>query len=49
MLVLIKNKLNYLKDSFECFVKEYSRLLIFLKTFFGGEGCGIYNNGKFKS
>ena len=30
MLVLIKNNLNYLKDSvFECFFKEYNRLLIF--------------------
>ena len=29
MLVSIKNKLNYLKDStFECFFKEYNRLLI---------------------
>ena len=32
MLVLIKNNLNYLKDSiFECFFKECNRLLIFFK------------------
>ena len=38
MLVLLKNYLNYLKDSiFECFLKEYNRLLFFFKT---------YNNGK---
>ena len=30
MLVLLKNHLNYLKSSiFECFFKEYNRLLIF--------------------
>ena len=30
MLVLFKNHLNYLKDSiFECFFKEYNRLLFF--------------------
>ena len=30
MLVLLKNHLNYLKDSiFECFFKEHSRLLFF--------------------
>ena len=30
MLVLLKNNLNYLKDSiFECFLKEYNRLLLF--------------------
>ena len=30
MLVLIKNNPNYLKDSiFECFFKEYNRLLFF--------------------
>ena len=30
MLVLLKNYLNYLKDSiFECFFKEYNRLLVF--------------------
>ena len=36
MLVLIEINLNYLEDSiFECFFKEYNRLLIFLKnTFF---------------
>ena len=47
MLALLKNHLNFLKDSiFECFFKEYHRLLIFLKTliFFI-----TYNNGKFKS
>ena len=38
MLVLLKNYLNYLKDSiFECFLKEYHRLLFFFKT---------YNNGR---
>ena len=31
MFVLIKNNLNYLKDSiFECFLKEYNRILTFL-------------------
>ena len=47
MLVLLKNHLNYLKDSiFECFFKEYNRLLFFLKKviFFT-----IYNDGNFKS
>ena len=30
MLVLLKKNLNYLKDSiFECFFKEYNRLLFF--------------------
>ena len=30
MLVLLKNLLNYLKDSiFECLLKEYNRLLSF--------------------
>ena len=30
MLVLLKNNLNYLKDNiFECFSKEYNRLLFF--------------------
>ena len=30
MLVLLKNNLNYLNDSiFECFFKEYNRLLFF--------------------
>ena len=30
MLLLLKNHLNYLKDSiFECFLKEYNRLLFF--------------------
>ena len=32
MLVLLKNRLNYLKNSiFECFFNEFSRLSIFLK------------------
>ena len=35
MLVLVKNNLNYVKDSiFECFFKEYNRLLIFFKLIF---------------
>ena len=35
MLVLLKNQLNYLKDSiFECFFREYNRLLLFLKKIF---------------
>ena len=30
MLVLLKNHLNYLKDSiFKCFFKEYNRILLF--------------------
>ena len=30
MLLLVKNHLNYLKDSiFECFLKDYNRLLFF--------------------
>ena len=30
LLVLLKNHLNYLKDSiFECFFKEYNRILFF--------------------
>ena len=32
MLVLLKNHLNYLKESiFECFFKKYNRLLLFKK------------------
>ena len=32
MLVLLKNNLNYLKDSiFECFFKDYNRLPFFFK------------------
>ena len=32
MLVLLKNNLNYIKGSiFECFFKEYMRLLFFQK------------------
>ena len=35
MLVLLKNHLNYLKDStFECFLKEYNRLLFLKKEIF---------------
>ena len=35
MLVLLKNHLNYFKDSIlECFFKEYNRLLFFKKIFF---------------
>ena len=36
ILVLLKNHLNYLKNSIvECFFKEYNRPLLFLKkTFF---------------
>ena len=30
-LVMVKNNFNYLKDSvFECFIKEYNRLLILI-------------------
>ena len=33
LLVLLKNHLNYLKDSiFECFFKEYNRILFFKKN-----------------
>ena len=32
MLVLLKNHLNYLKDSiFECFSKEYNRFIVKMK------------------
>ena len=35
MLVLIKNNLNYLKDSiFECFLREYNRLPFFFFNYF---------------
>ena len=35
MLILIRNNLNYLKDSvFECFFKAYNRLLYFFKKLF---------------
>ena len=35
MLVLLKNNLNYLKESiFECFFKEYKRLVFKKKNFF---------------
>ena len=41
MSVLIKINLNYFKGSiFECFFKNYNRVLIFFIT---------YDNGKFKS
>ena len=46
MLVLLKNKLNYIKDNiFECFFKELNRRLCFFKklTFFI-----TYTNGKFR-
>ena len=34
MLALLKNYLNYLKDSiFECFFKEYNRIFFFLIFF----------------
>ena len=46
ILVLIKNHLNHLKNNiFECFFKEYNKLLFFKKTIF----FITYNNGKFKS
>ena len=33
MLVLFKNHLKYLKDSiFECFLKNYNKVIIFLKV-----------------
>ena len=53
ILVLLKNYLNYLKDSIlECFFKEYNRLsfyffiylFIYFNIFFSA-----YNDGKFKS
>ena len=35
MLVFLRNHLNYLKDNFfECFFKEYNRLLFFKKINF---------------
>ena len=35
MLILLKKNLNYPKNSiFECFLKEYKRLLVFEKNFF---------------
>ena len=40
MLVLLKNRLNYLKDNiFECFFKDFYFVLISMTN----------NNGKFKS
>ena len=52
MLVLLKNHLNYLKDSiFKCFLKKYDRFLfiylfiyLFILIFFA-----TYNDGKFKA
>ena len=45
-LLLLKNNLNYLKNSiFECFFKEYKRLLFFKKKVF----FTTYNNRKFRS
>ena len=45
MLVSLKNDLNHLKDSiFECFFKEYNKLLFKKMIFF----FTIYNDGKFK-
>ena len=45
MLILIKNRLNYNKDSIcEFFFKKHNRLLIFLKIIFSI----TYNNAKFK-
>ena len=47
ILVLLKNNLNYFKDSIlECVFKEYNRLLFFLKKI---NFLKKYNNGKFKS
>ena len=44
MLISVKNHPNYLKDIFfECFLKEYSRILFFLIFFFL-----THKNGKFK-
>ena len=34
-LVLIKNRMNYLKDNiFDCFFKKYNRVLFFQKDIF---------------
>ena len=45
MLVLLRNYLNYLKDCiFECFSKEYNRVLFFFIIF-----LATCNDGKFKS
>ena len=47
ILVLIKSNLYHLKDSiFECFFKEYNKLLIALKKLLF---LKTNNNGKFKS
>ena len=46
MLVLLKNHLNYLKDSiFKSFFKEYNRLLFIYKR----KRNSKHNTGKFKS
>ena len=43
MLALIRNNLNYLKDSiFECFFRKYNRLLVFIENDFF---FTTYNNG----
>ena len=45
ILVLLKNNLNDLNDSiFECFFKEYNRVLFFQLFFFK-----TYHNGKLNS
>ena len=47
MLVLIRNNLNYLKDSiFECFFRKYNRLLVFIENDFF---FTTYNNGMSQS
>ena len=46
MLVLLKNHLNYIKDSiFKCFFKEYDKILSFFFFFKFFTTC---NDGKFK-
>ena len=47
MLALIRNNLNYLKDSiFECFFRKYNRLLVFIENDFF---FITYNNGMSQS
>ena len=47
MLALIRNNLNYLKDSiFECFFRKYNRLLVFIENDFF---FTTYNNGMSQS
>ena len=49
ILVFLKNKLNYLKDStFECFFKKYN-ILSFIFSFENIFIFITYNNGNFKS